>query len=113
MITYRQTMNTRIAAKSWTGRLLVTVVTVLIGIALAVQDADARRLGGGRSFGRQSPNATRQAQPPSQDAARQAPQAQPQNGVQPPRNRWLGPLAGLAAGLGIGALLSHFGMMGP
>src|SRR4051794_4055599 len=107
-------MNTRIAAKSWTGRLLVTVVTVLIGIALAVQDADARRLGGGRSFGRQSPNATRQAQPPSQDAARQAPQqAQPQNGVQPPRNRWLGPLAGLAAGLGIGALLSHFGMMGP
>ena len=35
------------------------------------------------------------------------------SGVQPPRNRWLGPLAGLAAGLGIAALLSHFGMMGP
>jgi predicted lipid-binding transport protein (Tim44 family) len=28
----------------------------------------------------------------------------------PNRNRWLGPIAGLAAGLGIAALLSHFGM---
>ncbi len=99
-------------------RTLLTIVAGLIGIAVIVQDADARRLGGGRSFGRQSPNATRQAQPP--DAARQAPQqAQPtqppatQPNMQPPRNRWLGPLAGLAAGLGIGALLSHFGLMGP
>jgi predicted lipid-binding transport protein (Tim44 family) len=107
-------MDTRSASKRWTGRLLATVVTVLIGIALAVPEADARRFGGGRSFGRQSPNATRPAQPPAQEANRQAPQqAQPQNGVQPPRNRWLGPLAGLAAGLGIAALLSHFGMMGP
>jgi predicted lipid-binding transport protein (Tim44 family) len=27
-----------------------------------------------------------------------------------PRRSWLGPLAGLAAGIGLGALLSHFGM---
>ncbi len=27
-----------------------------------------------------------------------------------PANRWLGPVAGLAAGLGIAALLSHFGI---
>ena len=106
-------MDTRIASKRWTSRWLVALVTVLIGVALAVQDADARRLGGGRSFGRQSPNATRPAQPPAQEAARAPQQAQPQSGVQPPRNRWLGPLAGLAAGLGIAALLSHFGMMGP
>jgi predicted lipid-binding transport protein (Tim44 family) len=32
--------------------------------------------------------------------------------MQPARNRWLGPIAGLAAGLGIAALLSHFGMGG-
>jgi predicted lipid-binding transport protein (Tim44 family) len=32
--------------------------------------------------------------------------------MQQPRNRWLGPIAGIAAGLGIAALLSHFGMGG-
>jgi predicted lipid-binding transport protein (Tim44 family) len=110
-------MDTRAASKRLTGRALMAVVAVFIGLTLAVQDADARRFGGGRSFGRQSPNATRQAQPPSQDAARQQQmqptQPPPSQGVQPPRNRWLGPLAGLAAGLGIAALLSHFGLIGP
>jgi len=107
-------MDTRRVSRRWTSRVLVAVVAAFVGIAFAVQDADARRFGGGKSFGRQSPNASRPAQPPSQDAARpqqaQPPSAQP---MQPPRNRWLGPLAGLAAGLGIAALLSHFGMMGP
>ncbi|MBN3793035.1 TIM44-like domain-containing protein, partial [Burkholderia sp. Ac-20353] len=32
--------------------------------------------------------------------------------AQPNRSRWLGPIAGLAAGLGIAALLSHFGLGG-
>jgi predicted lipid-binding transport protein (Tim44 family) len=93
----------------------MAVFAAVIGVVLAVQDADARRLGGGRSFGRQSPNATRQA-PPSQDAQRQVQPTQPPGqlpAAQPPRNRWLGPLAGLAAGLGIAALLSHFGLIGP
>ncbi|MEO8629519.1 MAG: TIM44-like domain-containing protein [Betaproteobacteria bacterium] len=90
---------------------------MLLGVALVVQDADARRFGGSRSFGRQSPNVTQQqSQPPARSpAAQQAPtpqQAGQPNAVQPPRNRWLGPIAGLAAGLGIAALLSHFGMAG-
>jgi predicted lipid-binding transport protein (Tim44 family) len=108
-------MDTRRVSRRWTSRVLVAVVAAFVGIALAVQDADARRFGGGKSFGRQSPNASRPAQPPSQDAARAPQQAQPPSAqpMQPPRNRWLGPLAGLAAGLGIAALLSHFGMMGP
>ena len=109
-------MDTRAVSNGLTGRVAMAVIAVFIGLTLAIQDADARRFGGGRSFGRQSPNATRQAQPPSQDAARQAPQqAQPTQPPpsQQPRNRWLGPLAGLAAGLGIAALLSHFGLMGP
>ena len=37
-------MDTRIASKCWTSRWLVALVTVLIGVALAVQDADARLL---------------------------------------------------------------------
>jgi predicted lipid-binding transport protein (Tim44 family) len=34
----------------------------------------------------------------------------PTPAAQPNRSRWLGPIAGLAAGLGIAALLSHFGL---
>ncbi len=80
-------------------------------------------MGGGRSMGRQSATATQQNQatPPSQSMqqgqAAQAQRAQPAPApaaaaAQPARNRWLGPIAGLAAGLGIAALLSHFGLGG-
>jgi len=71
-------------------------------------------MGGGRSFGRQSPNVTRQqSAPPSKDAATQSGQSQPAQPPGQPRpagNRWFGPIAGLAAGLGLAALLSHFGL---
>lgn len=94
-----------------------------LGLTLAVPEADAKRLGGGKSFGRQSPTAMQQhqQQPPMRDAVGQpgqpAAQAPAPVGAQPARpapagNRWLGPLAGLAAGLGIAALLSHLGLSG-
>ncbi len=82
---------------------------------MVIQDADAARMGGGRSFGRQSQNVTRQAAPPTQTAPAQAGQKQtppPAAQPQPAGNRWLGPIAGIAAGLGIAALLSHFGLGG-
>ena len=80
-------------------------------------------MGGGRSLGKQSTSAAQQNQatPPSQsmqssqaaNAQRAAPAAAPAAAAaQPARNRWMGPLAGLAAGLGIAALLSHFGLGG-
>ncbi|MDR3396693.1 MAG: TIM44-like domain-containing protein [Pandoraea sp.] len=89
---------------------------------MTIADADAKRVGGGRSIGKQSNTVTqRQQTPPSQ-----APGAAPQQAAPAaagagaagaaaaakPANRWLGPIAGLAAGLGIAALLSHFGMGG-
>jgi len=91
--------------------------------ALIAEDAEARRMGGGRSLGKQSTSAAQQNQatPPSQsmqssqaaNAQRAAPAAAPAAAAaQPARNRWMGPLAGLAAGLGIAALLSHFGLGG-
>jgi predicted lipid-binding transport protein (Tim44 family) len=46
-----------------------------------------------------------------QQRAQPAP-AQSPGAAQPNRSRWLGPIAGLAAGLGIAALLSHFGLGG-
>lgn len=103
--------------------LLALAGIIMVGVV--VQDAEARRMGGGRSFGRQSTTATQQHQatPPSQSMqpgqpgaaaqrAQPAPAAAPAPAAQPPRNRWLGPIAGLAAGLGIAALLSHFGLGG-
>jgi hypothetical protein len=89
------------------------VVIVLLGFALAAQDAEARRLGAGKSFGQQSQNVTRQqsAAPQSPAQASAVNPSLPPAAPQPPAgNRWLGPLAGLAAGVGLGALLSHFGM---
>ncbi len=79
-----------------------------LGLTLVTADAEAaRRIGGGKSTGMQ-----RQATPPAQSptaapgAAKAAPAAAPQ--AQPKRS-WMGPLAGLAAGLGLAALASHLG----
>jgi len=102
---------------------VVALAGVIMAGALVTEDAEARRMGGGRSLGRQSTSAAQQNQatPPSQsmqssqaaNAQRAAPAAAPAAAAaQPARNRWMGPLAGLAAGLGIAALLSHFGLGG-
>jgi predicted lipid-binding transport protein (Tim44 family) len=77
----------------------------VIGAAVLPEDADARRFGGGRSLGKQY-STPRQATPPRQ--AQQRPNAaQPgAAGTRPSgASRWLGPLAGLAAG---GLLASLF-----
>ena len=90
------------------------MLVVLAGFALVAQDAEAaRRLGGGKSFGRQtmSWDQAAPARTPAQDAAKPG-QASPGTPA-PAGNRWMAPLTGLAAGLGIAALLSHFGLMGP
>lgn len=101
------------------GKFVKVLAVALTSFALLASHAEAARLGGGKSSGRQSSNVTeRQAMPqqpgqttaPAQQAApRQAPTAQPQ--AQPSgARRWLGPLAGLAAGLGLAALASHLGL---
>ena len=77
-------------------------------------DAEARRMGGGFSSGRQSTNVMQQRQ------ATQAPSAAAPTagasaaaaGARSGASRWLGPLAGIAAGLGLAALLSHLGLGG-
>ncbi|SAK40141.1 Tim44-like domain-contain protein [Caballeronia hypogeia] len=101
---------------------ILALAGVIAAGAIFAETAEAKRMGGGRSMGRQSATATQQHQatPPSQSQsmqqgqAGQAQRAQPAPAAppaaQPARNRWLGPIAGLAAGLGIAALLSHFGL---
>jgi predicted lipid-binding transport protein (Tim44 family) len=91
--------------------------TVLLASVLAFGALDAeaaRRLGGGGSFGRQSPNVTRQATPPANapataPAQRNAtqPNAAPTTPAAAPARRGFGGMmAGLAAGLGL-AWLAH------
>ena len=84
-------------------------------LALVATDVEAARLGGGKSFGRQSSAVTqRSAQPPAAPAQQAQPSpASPAPGAAAPKpagSRWMAPLAGLAAGLGLAALASHFGL---
>lgn len=87
---------------------LVAMISAVLGLGLLAETADARRLGGAKSFGMQ-----RQVTPPPTAPAKQAAPAQPSStqAAQPgSRPGWLGPLAGLAAGLGLAALFSHLGL---
>jgi predicted lipid-binding transport protein (Tim44 family) len=83
-------------------RILVSLFALFIGFGFVMHDAEARRMGGGKSFGMQrSAPAKREAAPPQQNAA---PAAAPQ------KRSWMGPIAGIAAGLGLAALMSHLGL---
>jgi predicted lipid-binding transport protein (Tim44 family) len=97
---------------------------ILIGAMLAVSafsllaEATARPMGGGRSIGRQSQSVSRMApapaptpQAPRQAAPAPAPAA-PAALPPKPASPWKGILGGALLGLGMGALLSHFGMGG-
>jgi len=93
-------------------RLLIAAFAAVVGLGMMVPDAEAKRLGGGKSAGMQrqatpAPTAPTQAGKPAAPAAAGAPAAAAKPAGM---SRFLGPLAGLAAGLGIAALLSHFGL---
>ena len=90
-------------------------------------DAEARRAGGGSSVGRQSSNVTQQRQattPPAASSNTAGATAAPAaagaatagaataGAAASGASRWLGPIAGIAAGLGIAALLSSMGLSG-
>jgi predicted lipid-binding transport protein (Tim44 family) len=94
--------------------LTIALVAMAATAVLGVTTAEAARMGGGRSFGAQrqaipppvrSPNVTPAT--PSAPAQAMAPKAAP---AATGAARWLGPIAGLAAGIGLAALLSHFGL---
>ena len=77
-------------------------------LALGAVNAEAKRLGGGKSLGQQSSNVTqRQAAPPAQGANNAA--ANPASGAQPAKKPWGAMLGGLAAGLGLAWLASSLG----
>ncbi len=111
--------------KTW----LIGITLAAVTLALAPHDADAKRLGGGKSTGMQRDMPARTA-PDAAPGKPATPAAAPQQpgpanqaaapaaagataaaaAAAPAKRSWLGPIAGLAAGLGLAALLSHFGL---
>ena len=98
-------------------KFFIALMVVASALTVVVSEAQAKRLGGGVSFGKQSQGVSRQAPTqPSQatNAARPAPApaAAPQGVPPKPASPWKGILGGALLGLGLGALLSHFGLGG-
>ena len=98
-------------------KFLFALMLATSAMALIATDADARRLGGGGSFGKQSQNLSRPApmQAPSQQFNQPrpaAPTAAPPTVAPRPASPLRGMLGGALLGLGAGALLSHFGFGG-
>ena len=84
----------------------LALLVTFFSIGLAPGDVEAARLGGGGGAGMQR---SLPRTPPAAVPARPAPAAPAATPGTPGRS-WMGPIAGLAAGLGIAALMSHFGM---
>lgn len=96
-------------------RIAIAAFAAMFSLGMMTHDAEAKRLGGGKSSGmsRDSSIMKRDAIPakpatPSQAAAPTS--AGAAAAAKPGMSRWLGPLAGLAAGIGLAALFSHLGM---
>lgn len=96
-------------------------LVLALGLGLAVGDAEAKRMGGGKSVGMQRQATSADKAPgstatPSQTGPASAAAAPAAAGAAAAgtaaaasKRSWMGPLAGIAAGLGIAALASHLG----
>jgi predicted lipid-binding transport protein (Tim44 family) len=114
-------------SRGFFSRVLPAVLIAVSTLAMTAvsYDAQAKRMGGGSSIGRQSGNVMqRSATPPAA-----APSSVPGRSAAAPAaagaaagtaaaatrsgaSRWLGPIAGIAAGLGLAALFSSMGLGG-
>jgi predicted lipid-binding transport protein (Tim44 family) len=96
--------------KNWLFAVAVVIASTLV-VAPAI--SEAKRFGGGSSSGLQR---SMPSQTPTKPAGQQqaTPSQAPAAGTAPAaaaaKRSWMGPIAGLAAGLGIAALMSHLGL---
>ncbi|MES2561616.1 MAG: TIM44-like domain-containing protein [Pseudomonadota bacterium] len=104
-------------------RKLLSFFTILIGLSAVALDADARRVGGGKSVGKQQSISPQQAAPkapaqqqqatPNTPTQQQAAAPAAANPAKPSgMSRFLGPLAGLAIGAGLASLFMNNGLGG-
>lgn len=102
----------------------IKFLALFVGAAVLtapILEAQAKRLGSGGNVGRVAPSPSASPQAVPAKPATPAPQAAPQGqqaakpaapapaAQQPAKNSWLGPIAGIAAGLGLAALASYLG----
>ena len=94
---------------------VIALAVALVAATSVPGDAFARRIGGGGAAGMQrsvpprvAPEAPRPVPPTAQPAGPNA-AATAAPAAAAAKRSWLGPIAGLAAGLGIAALMSHLG----
>jgi predicted lipid-binding transport protein (Tim44 family) len=102
------------------GFTALAVMLAGVGMVAVPMDVEAKRLGSGRANGMQrqmpakQPNASPDASPNQAARPGQQANAAPAQAAAPAaqagKRSWMGPIAGIAAGLGIAALMSHFGM---
>ncbi len=111
-----------VSMKNW----MIAALVVAVAATMTPFAADAKRLGGGKNSGMQrdmpartapdappaKPAAPAQGTPttPAQQAAPGAATAATGAAAAAGKRSWLGPIAGLAAGLGLVALMSHLGL---
>ncbi len=91
-------------------KLVMAGFVAIMALGFSVGESEAARLGGSKSFGMQRQSVAPKPAAPAQQATSAAPTAPAAAPVAAPKRNWMGPIAGLAAGLGIAALFSHFGM---
>ena len=99
--------------KNW----LLGVMVAAVALSFVPAEVQAKRLGNGKAAGMQrdmpartAPDAAAAKPAAPQQAAPAAPATAGAAAAAAPKRNWMGPLAGLAAGLGIAALMSHLGM---
>ncbi len=117
------------AATRFGTRMSASILALVFLVATSgLSEAQAKRMGGGGSIGKSATPMQRQATPPAKPAQQQTPPTQQAAPAQQPAgaaaaapaaaasqaasgaSRWMAPLAGLAAGLGLAALASHLGL---
>jgi predicted lipid-binding transport protein (Tim44 family) len=94
----------------------LTFLVALVTLSVFAFDVDARRMGGGRTIGKQREAISQQQAAPKAPAQQQqqaasgttTPAQQQPSGM----SKWLGPLTGLALGAGLAALFLHNGVSG-
>ena len=90
--------------------LAISMTVTALSLSLSPTDADAKRLGADKPAGMQRAAPDKPGAPAHNAAPAAAPAAPAAPAATPPKRSWMGPLAGLAAGIGIAALFSHLGM---
>jgi predicted lipid-binding transport protein (Tim44 family) len=90
--------------------LSILAVVLTLGFSTVAMDAEAaKRMGSGKSMGTQR-QATADKAPAAPAQASAATAGAGAAAAAAPKRSWMGPMAGLAAGLGLAALASHLGL---